>query len=221
MIRTLSVGPIQENVYIVEAEGQALLVVDPGAEAERLIEEILASAERSHAPMVLVAMTHGHLDHVAALAGVLAGLAARGLVARTFAPEGDRDYFGDRAKATNERIFKGIRAMAFFDQYWTPVPEADEYFGHGFILPGTDAVVLHTPGHTPGSSCFLVEGGSSLLTGDTLFRDGRGRTDGFDGDEGALLHSIQERLCVLPDHVQLWPGHGAQTTIGREKRLYY
>ncbi len=221
MIRTLSVGPIEENVYIVEAEGQPLLVVDPGAEADRLIVEILASVERTGAPSVIVAMTHGHLDHVAALAGVLGGLAERGVATRTFAPEEDRDYFGDRAKATNERIFTGIRAMAFFNQFWTPVPEADEYFIDGFVLPGTDVVALHTPGHTPGSSCFLVEGGSSLIAGDTMFRDGRGRTDGFDGDEGAILHSIRERLCVLPDHVLLWPGHGGQTTIGREKRLYY
>ena len=221
MIRALSVGPIEENVYIVEVEGQPLLVVDPGAEADRLVKEIMAAVERTGAPSVLVGMTHGHLDHVAALAGVLAGLAARGIVARTFAPEGDRDYFGGRARATNERIFKGIRAMAFFDQFWTPVPEADEYFGDGYMLPGTDVVAIHTPGHTPGSSCFLVEGGSSLVAGDTLFRDGRGRTDGFDGDEAVILHSIRERLCVLPDHVSVWPGHGGQTTIGREKRLYY
>ncbi|MCK7537918.1 MAG: MBL fold metallo-hydrolase [Marinilabiliales bacterium] len=163
----------------------------------------MAAVERSGAPSVHVAMTHGHLDHVAALAGVLAGLAARGIVAAmTFAPEGDRDYFGGRARATNERIFTGIRAMAFFDQFWTPVPEADEYFGDGYH-PARYRRRRHPHAGTyPGSSCFLVEGGSSLVAGDTPFRDGRGRTDGFDGDEAVILHSIRERLCALPDSCQ-------------------
>ena len=58
------------------------------------------------------------------------------------------------------------------------------------------------------------------MAGDTLFRDGRGRTDNFDSDEAAIVHSIRERLCPLHDAVRVWPGHGEPTTIGREKRYY-
>lgn len=221
MIHCLSVGPIGENVYIIENAGSPLVVVDPGAEPGRLLSETLAAQERSGAPSVLVAMTHGHLDHVAALPGLLAGLAAEGVPVRTFAPAGDRDYFGDKAKATNERIFSSIQALSFFRKHWVPIPEADEYYEHGFALPGTDITAIHTPGHTRGSSCFLAEGGSSLIAGDTLFRDGRGRTDNYDADESTILHSIRERLCTLHDAVRVWPGHGEQTTIGREKRYYH
>lgn len=220
MIQCLSVGPIGENVYIIEAAGAPLVVVDPGAEPGRLLVETLAAVDRSVAPVVLVALTHGHLDHVAALPGLLAGLAKHGVTVRTFAPAGDRDYFGSMAKATNERIFSGIQALAFFNKHWVPIPEADEYYEDGFVLPGTDITAIHTPGHTRGSSCFLAEGGSSLIAGDTLFRDGRGRTDNFDADESTILHSIRERLCILPDAVRVWPGHGEQTTIGHEKHCY-
>jgi len=221
MIHRLSVGPIGENVYIVENAGAPLVVVDPGAEPERVLEETLAAFRRSAAGRVIVVMTHGHLDHVAGLPGLLAGLGAASVPVRTYAPAGDRDYFGPKAMETNERVFRGINAMAFFRKQWTEIPEADEYYGDGFAFPDADVVAIATPGHTRGSSCLLVEGGSSLIAGDTLFRDGRGRTDNFDADEATIVQSIRERLCVLPEAVRVWPGHGEQTTVGREKRYYH
>jgi len=133
------------------------------------------------------------------------------------APEADRAYFGEAAEATNRRVFAGIHAMEFFDRYWRPIPEAEFYYKDGDRIPGTDIQAIHTPGHTAGSSCFLAEGGKDLLSGDTLFRDGRGRTDNFDSDEAAIISSIREKLCILPDSVRVWPGHGGQTNIGREK----
>ncbi|MBN2874485.1 MAG: MBL fold metallo-hydrolase [Spirochaetales bacterium] len=220
MIRRLSVGPLGENVYIVEDPGVPLVVVDPGAEPERILAETLAAFHRSNAPAVYVALTHGHLDHVGALGGLLAGLASEEVPTRTFAPSGDRNYFGATARETNERIFASIHGMGYFHKHWADVPEPDDYYDDGFVLPGTSIVALHTPGHTQGSSCFLAEGGSALIAGDTLFRDGRGRTDNFDADEGTIVRSIRERLCALPESVRVWPGHGEPTTIGREKRYY-
>jgi glyoxylase-like metal-dependent hydrolase (beta-lactamase superfamily II) len=220
MIHRLSVGPIGENVYIAEQSSGPLVVFDPGDEPDRVLAETLAILDTSGAPGVLVAATHGHLDHVSAWAGLVDGLRARGIPVRTYAPEGDRGYFGSRAMATNKRIFADINAQSYFAKHWIPVPEADEYFGDGFLLPGTGIQVIHTPGHTPGSSCFIVDGGSAIIAGDTLFEGGRGRTDTFDADESAIMRSIRERLCALPDAVRVWPGHGEPTTIGREKRLY-
>lgn len=220
MINSMSVGPIGENVYIIENTGSPVIVVDPGAEAPRILEATMAACERTHADNVAIMMTHGHLDHVAALQGLLDGLKARGIPVRSYAPEADSHYFGERARETNERVFASIQAMAFFKKHWTPIPDADEYFGDAFSLPGTDLLVIHTPGHTRGSSCFLVEQGSSLMSGDTLFRDGRGRTDNEDADEATIIHSIREKLCHLHDAVRVWPGHGEQTTIGRERRYY-
>jgi hydroxyacylglutathione hydrolase len=220
MIQSVSVGPIGENVHIVENPGAPVVVVDPGAEAGRLLPLITAAIARTNAPEVLLVCTHGHLDHVAAIPEVLAGLGRQDIPARLIAPEADRAYFGETAEATNRRVFAGIHAMEFFDRYWRPIPEADIYYTDGDSIPGTDITAIHTPGHTQGSSCLLAEGGKDLLSGDTLFRDGRGRTDNFDSDEMALVSSIREKLCILPDSVRVWPGHGGQTSIGREKRWY-
>lgn len=220
MIQSVSVGPIGENVHIVENPGTPVVVVDPGAEASKLLPLITAAVARTSASEVLVVCTHGHLDHVAAIPEVLAGLGKQGILVRILAPEADRAYFGQAAESTNRKVFAGIYAMEFFDRYWCPIPEADMYYNDGDLIPGTGIQAIHTPGHTRGSSCLLAEGGKDLLSGDTLFRDGRGRTDNFDSDEAALVSSIREKLCILPDSVRVWPGHGEQTSIGREKRWY-
>ncbi|MBP7262976.1 MAG: MBL fold metallo-hydrolase [Spirochaetia bacterium] len=220
MVRQFSVGPIGENVYIVERPGEPVVVVDPGADADRILSETLEAAERVKNRAVHMVCTHGHLDHVAAAPGLLAGLRAAGLEARLFAPAGDRQYFGDTAEAVNRQVFKDIRANAFFTRFWTPIPEADVYYDDGYVFPGTGIRAMHTPGHTPGSSCLLVEGGSILLAGDTLFRYGRGRTDTFDADEAAIVSSIRTRILELPDTVRVMPGHGPSSTIGQERPLY-
>ncbi len=220
MVRQLSVGPIGQNVYILERPGCPVTVVDPGAEAERILGEVLAAARRVATDKVAILCTHGHLDHVAALPELAASLRSRGFSLTVYAPEGDRAYFGPEAEATNRRVFQGIHAMGFFNRFWTPIPEPDEYLRDGQILENLGITVIHTPGHTPGSSCFLVEGERALLSGDTLFCMGRGRTDNFDSDEADILHSIREKLCALPEALRVWPGHGEPTTIGNEKALY-
>jgi hydroxyacylglutathione hydrolase len=78
--------------------------------------------------------------------------------------------------------------------------------------------VIHTPGHTPGGCCFLI--GNTLFSGDTLFSGGPGNTSFSGGDEQAILMSIREKLLVLPDETEVYPGHGPATTIGRERSLY-
>jgi len=195
-------------------------MVDPGAEASRLVGLALEAVGRTGASEVLVACTHGHLDHVAAAPAVMEALRARGLAVRLFAHEADHDYFGEAAERTNRDVFSGIGAMGYFRKFWRPIPEPDVLFGDGYVLPGTDLAVVHTPGHTRGSCCLVAEGGADLISGDTLFLDGRGRTDNFDSDEVALLASIRDRLCTMDDAVRVWPGHGDPTTMGREKRYY-
>jgi hydroxyacylglutathione hydrolase len=78
--------------------------------------------------------------------------------------------------------------------------------------------VIHTPGHTPGSCCFLVK--DLLISGDTLFPNGPGNTSFPGGDEKTILRSIREKLMVLPDETIVYPGHGPKTTIGKERSLY-
>ncbi|HEX2274096.1 MAG TPA: MBL fold metallo-hydrolase [Acidimicrobiales bacterium] len=104
--------------------------------------------------------------------------------------------------------------------------DADMLPGHDFVIDD-DAVLevgrlrlrtIHTPGHTPGSMCFLVERSPVLLSGDTLFPGGPGKTSGRGGDFDAIIRSIDERLFArLPDETRVMPGHGADTTIGDER----
>jgi len=85
-------------------------------------------------------------------------------------------------------------------------------FGHHALQ------VIHTPGHTPGGCCLYLEAEQKLISGDTLFADGVGRTDLPGGSHEQLVTSIRTRLFTLPDQVEVWPGHGPATTIGHEKR---
>ncbi len=98
----------------------------------------------------------------------------------------------------------------------TPVREGDK-----LLLGATEFAVLDTPGHTQGSICLWIPAENKLIAGDTLFRDSIGRTDLPGGDGRQILRSIHDKLLPLPDDAIVIPGHGATTTIGREKQFNY
>lgn len=210
MITTLSVGPIGENVYIIDVgEGQAV-IVDPGAEPERI-----AKAMGALKP-VCIALTHGHLDHTAALPELLRMLGPVPVAIHA----DDARYLGDESEATNRRVFDEIGARAFFKNFWTPMPKADILLRDGQCLPGTRIQTIHTPGHTAGSCCFYIESESSLISGDTLFQSGMGRTDAFDSSLEAIQNSIREKILTLPVQTRVYPGHGGRTSVGIEKGFF-
>lgn len=214
MLERLTVGPIGENAYVLIAEGRCALV-DPGDEAERILSFL---DSRSLIPSLVVA-THGHLDHTAALPELFAAWKQRGVTVRLAAHPADSDYFGAKAEETNRSLFAAIRATGYFKQYWKPIPEPDLLLADGDQLPGLPYRVIHSPGHSRGSICLYDEKEDILVSGDTLFRDGVGRTDGPDADEAALEASLK-LLFALPPETRVFPGHGEETTIGREMRLY-
>lgn len=214
MLERLTVGPLGENAYVLATEDGCALV-DPGDEAGRILSFL---DSRGLAPSLVVA-THGHLDHTAAIPELLAAWAGRGLAVRLAVHASDSGYFGEAGEEKNRSLFAAIRATGYFRQYWRPLPAPGLLLAEGDALPGLPYRVIHTPGHSMGSICLYDEEDGLLLSGDTLFREGVGRTDGPDSDE-ALLGQSLKRLFALPPETKVFPGHGEETSIGREMAYY-
>lgn len=207
-IERLRTGSIGENVYAVQ-EGDTGFLVDPGDDAPAILDFIAEKGFR----ISLVVLTHGHLDHTAAIPGLLE--AWQGPKPGIAIHAEDAAYLGARGEETNRSIFASLGALSFFKSLWRGMPEPDMLLAEGDPLPGTGFVVLHTPGHSRGSVCLYHRDAGILFSGDTLFRDGIGRSDNPDSDPAALEASLA-RLALLPAGVEVHPGHGARTTIGRE-----
>ncbi len=214
----LKVGFIDENCYVLTCGGSVVLV-DPGDEWEKILSWLDASAL---VPTLIVA-THGHLDHTGAIPGIRKAFRERSGAGTLPVPlavhPDDARYFGAEGEKTNRELFRAIRASGYFSHFWSPLPDPEILLEDGACLPGTDLCVIHTPGHSRGSICLYDASQGLLVSGDTLFRDGVGRTDAPDSDPEALDSSLR-RLMTLPADTRVLPGHGDETTIGRENRHY-
>lgn len=216
IVEAITVGALEANCYLIVCpETREALVVDPGAEAQR----ILARIQARDVQVAKVLHTHGHFDHISATEALLAGLDT---------PVPVLAHPADAYLYTRE-------ARAWGEQFDYPLPEhlslPDSTITDGMVMEvGTLTLrVIATPGHTPGSISILYEpnepGDASgavdgwLLSGDTLFRRGIGRTDLPGGDEDAIYESILTRLYPLPASLVVYPGHGPATTIGEEQRM--
>ena len=197
---TLTLGPLGTNCYLVWGEegGEALLV-DCAGEPETILAEMEARGLR----LRLIVATHGHIDHIGALADV-----ARRTAAQVAVHELD-------AGQLTEPMLSGAALFGLPQEPVAPDLVLREGDMVGLESAGISFRVLHTPGHTPGSICLLGDG--ILLAGDTLFAGGIGRTDLPGGDEGQMMESLS-RLMDLPDTLVVYPGHGPTTTIGEERQ---
>jgi hydroxyacylglutathione hydrolase len=193
----LVVGQLQTNCYVLESQGQAL-IVDPGNEPERIIRFI---KDINVTPTRIVA-THTHFDHVLGVDGVRKATKAQFLIHPDDLPM-------LQSMQSRVRQFMGFEVP--------PPPKVDGYLkGGDSLMVGDEKIrVLHTPGHSPGS--ISLTGNGYVLTGDALFNQSIGRTDLPGGDLKTLIHSIREQLFKLDDHTTVYPGHGPETTIGDEK----
>ncbi len=203
LVETFPVGMLGCNCAIVaDTESGEALVIDPGDEADRILEVL----SRNHLRPVGLLHTHAHFDHVGASA-----LLARETGAPILLHQDDVPLYA--ALREQGRMF-GL-----------PVPEpgtVDRLIADGDrVACGAGSLeVMHTPGHSPGSVCFRLHGARGLLfSGDTLFRRGIGRTDLFGGSYDQILSSLTRRLLPLPGDLAVIPGHGDGTTIGEEARL--
>ena len=195
--RCFTVGPLQENCWIV-VEGERALVVDPGDEAPRLqraLDDLGVTTEA-------ILLTHTHFDHVGAVAAL-----ARHTGAPVYCPELETAVLAD----IHSYVFPGYGP---YEPY-----EADETIAGGeqLALAGLDIDVVFTPGHSPGHVSFSIPEHELLLSGDVLFAGSVGRTDLPGGDHATLLRSIATLLDRLPDETRVLPGHMGATTLGRER----
>ena len=197
-IVTYTYGPFAENTYaVVGPSGRSAMVVDPGLEAEPVLDDL----RRRGLTVGLILNTHGHLDHVACNA-----FFKRETGAPLAIHPADLPYLA------------AVRAQASLyglDAEDSPEPDTLLAEGTPLVFDGTTFDVLHTPGHTPGGVCLRLE--DQMLVGDTLFRGSVGRTDLPGGDWNTLVASIRTKIFSLPDTVRCYPGHEAETTVGRER----
>jgi hydroxyacylglutathione hydrolase len=200
----LPVGMLQCNCSIFgdEESGHAL-VIDPGDN----VPEILDIVARHKWRVEAIVITHGHFDHVGGAAAL-----RKATGAPVYMNENDREQL-DRLDLQAAWLGMGTPERVEIDV----APRE----GDVLRLANEEFQVIHTPGHTRGSISLWVPSGKTLVAGDTLFRDSIARSDLPGGKGRQLLDSIRTKLFSLPDETVVIPGHGEQTTIGREKVYNY
>jgi hydroxyacylglutathione hydrolase len=196
-VRMFTVGPLQDNCYLVRREGSdRALLIDPGDEAQKLLgvmEELGTEPEA-------ILLTHTHFDHIGAVAPI-----ARATGAPVHCPREELAVLADPTK--------------FFGAMFGPVEgwEAEQPIegDQRLKLAGFDVDVISTPGHSPGHVTFVID--DALFSGDVLFQGSIGRTDLPGADHETLMASIAGLLDRFDDDARVHPGHMGLTTLGRER----
>ena len=200
-VRMFTVGPVQENCYVVRTNGSDRgVIVDPGEEPERLLK---ALDELGVGKLEAILITHTHFDHIGAVAPV-----AKATGAPVICPE------LETAVLANIMDYVPWPGFGPFESY-----EADRTVGGGeeVELAGLRFEVIFTPGHSPGHVTYALSGEPAVFSGDVLFQGSVGRVDLPGGDWATLLSSIESLVDSFPAETTVYPGHMGITTLGRER----
>jgi hydroxyacylglutathione hydrolase len=205
IVESQAVGPFMKNGFVVGCETtREAILIDPGDE----VQGLLTFAERNSLSIRYILLTHAHVDHVSGVAA-----AKRTLNVPIYLHRDDL-FLYERA----------VESGSMFRLRVEQPPPVDAFYTPGETIPfGTyEARVHHTPGHCPGGVCLQIgrqgEAGQDLFVGDTLFAGSIGRTDLPGGDYDTLIASIRNVLFAFGDAAIVHPGHGPDTTIGRERQ---
>ena len=200
-VRMFTVGPVQENCFIVRERGSdRAIVVDPGDEPERLIDALDALGIKT---VEAILLTHTHFDHIGAVAPL-----ARATGAPVYCPELETIVLA------NIMDYVPWPDFGPFESY-----DADHTIkgGESLELAGLTFDVLFTPGHSPGHVTYSVRDQEALFSGDVLFQGSVGRVDLPGGDWPTLLKSIEMLANSFSPETTVYPGHMGLTTLGRER----
>lgn len=199
-IKKYALGQLGTNGYLV-IKGKDLLIIDPADEPNRLINEVDAMALKPKA----ILLTHAHFDHIGAVDAL-----RKQYDLPVYLHENEHEWMGNPA----------LNGSKYFPVKEVIAEPADHSLKPGPMSIGVfDFTVIETPGHSPGGVAFVFNQERLIISGDSLFKRGIGRTDLPLGDYDILIQTIKEKLFHLPDDFVVYPGHGPETTIGDEKNL--
>jgi hydroxyacylglutathione hydrolase len=203
MLETLKVGQMQTNCYLFYDKNKEAFVIDPGDDAEYIINKI---TDLGIKPKAILA-THGHYDHI---------LAVTTLKLAFNIPF----YAANLDGAIINRMERTANYFSHIKSDPAPIIDKPLVAGKKLYLENLFLDIIFTPGHTPGSVCFYCSAENLLFSGDTIFADGNyGRTDLSCGDARKLKESIM-KILNLPEETKICPGHGQETSIKKEKHYY-
>ncbi len=194
-IDVIKVGFLDVNCYFIyNVKDKILYIIDPGSDADK----ILAKVKEYDFNKLYILLTHAHVDHIHALGEVYNELDVNCL------------YLNEAEKGLYQSPNNNILPYMSAGENLPKIPK--EQIPNNFEI-------IHTPGHTLGGVCYYFKEIPALFSGDTLFSETVGRTDLPGGNHTELIKSIKEKLMVLPDDLTVYPGHGAKTSIGHEKKF--
>lgn len=219
LISSFPAGPLQANCYFVaEGPGLPCAIIDPGMDS---FDGVKAVVEQHDLTVAAVMVTHGHFDHMWDSADV-----AREYGADLWIHPADRHLLTDPLAAISGPSAAMLRQQFGLDEmpeFTEPTSVRDAVDGATIPVGNLRFVVDHTPGHTPGTVAYRIDYSGSepvsqlMFSGDFLFYGSIGRTDLTGGNHAEMMESLRTKVLTLPDDVVVLPGHGQQTSIGREK----
>lgn len=198
VLKRFVVGPLEVNCYlIIDEETKEAVVVDPGDN----VDEILDYVKRENITIKYIINTHCHFDHAGGNKKLKEATNALFLI-------------HEKEKPVLDRMDTSAKLWGF---YVDPSPNPDMLLKDGdkISIGNLEIEIIHTPGHSPGGICLKFS--KYVISGDTLFAGGIGRTDFPGGDYDTLIKSIKEKLFTLPEDTEIFPGHGPSTTVKNEK----
>ncbi len=205
MIISQTVGVNFTNCYLIGKKNGNAIIVDPGDEANKIMDMIV----KNNVKVDKIINTHGHFDHIAANLKI-----KEATNAEIYIHKDDQKALIDPIKNLSVKLGKTNLVK---------LKKPDNLIKEGDIIEVEDYKfkIIHTPGHSPGSICLYDKGKGVLISGDTIFNMGIGRTDFLDSSHKTLMKSIKKKILPLPDETEVYPGHGQATTIKKFKNNVY